>query len=82
MVVPEDLARAVLVPSPSCGLAGAGAENPVTPGELGIFMDQAAEPIPAQNPDICARSGRFFCGYSGIQAASDRLSYRAGYCAD
>jgi hypothetical protein len=31
------------------------AENPVTLGDLGIFMDQAAEPVPAQNPDVSAR---------------------------
>jgi hypothetical protein len=34
-----------------------GAENRVTLCDPGIFMDQAAEPVPAQNPDVCARSG-------------------------
>ena len=33
-----------------------GADNLVTSCDLGIFMDQAAEPVPAQNPDICAWS--------------------------
>ena len=33
-----------------------GAENPVTLCDLGIFADQAAEPVPAQNPDGCARA--------------------------
>ncbi len=33
-------------------------KTPVTLCDLGIFMDQAAEPVPAQNPDACAQSGR------------------------
>jgi hypothetical protein len=35
-----------------------GAESPVTSCDLGIFMDQAAEPVPAQDPDIRAHSGQ------------------------
>jgi hypothetical protein len=35
-----------------------GAENSVTSCDLRIFVDQATEPIAAQNPDICAQSGR------------------------
>jgi hypothetical protein len=35
-----------------------GAEYPVTLCDLGIFVDQAAEPVPAQDPDIRVRSGR------------------------
>lgn len=34
-----------------------GAENRVALCSLGIFMDQAAKPVPAQNPGVCARSG-------------------------
>jgi hypothetical protein len=34
-----------------------GAENPVTLCHLGILADQAAEPLPAEKPDVCARSG-------------------------
>jgi len=34
-----------------------GAEYPVTLCDLGILMDQAAEPVSAENPDIRARSG-------------------------
>ena len=29
-----------------------GAENAVTSCDLGVFVDQAAEPVPPQNPDI------------------------------
>jgi hypothetical protein len=36
-------------------LAPVGAENTVTLCDLGIFMDQAAEPVPAQN----AHTGHF-----------------------
>jgi hypothetical protein len=35
-----------------------GAENGVTSCDLRIFMDQATEPITAQNPDVGIRSGR------------------------
>jgi hypothetical protein len=31
-----------------------GAENPVTLCDLGILADQAAEPVPPYNPDVCA----------------------------
>jgi len=34
-----------------------GAEYPVTVCELGIFADQAAEPVSPQNPNVGARSG-------------------------
>ena len=33
-------------------------EYPVTLCDLGIFADQAAEPVPTQDPDIRADSGR------------------------
>jgi hypothetical protein len=33
-----------------------GAGNRVALCDLGIFMDQAAEAVPAQNPDVCAQS--------------------------
>jgi len=35
-----------------------GAEYPVALCDLGIFVDQAAEPVPSQDPDIPAHSGR------------------------
>src|SRR5260370_18501281 len=35
-----------------------GAEYPVTLCDLVIFVDQAAEPVPPQDPDIRVRSGR------------------------
>jgi hypothetical protein len=35
-----------------------GAENPVTLCDLGVFMDQAAEPVSPQHPDI-----RAYCGW-------------------
>jgi hypothetical protein len=35
-----------------------GAEYSVTLCDLGIFVDQAAEPVPPQDPDIRVRSGR------------------------
>ena len=35
-----------------------GAGNPVTLRDLGVFVDQAAEPVPSQDPDIRARDGR------------------------
>ena len=35
-----------------------GYRKPVTLCDLGIFTDQAAEPVPAPNPDVGARSGR------------------------
>jgi hypothetical protein len=34
-----------------------GAKYPVNLCDLGILADQAAEPVPAENPDIRARSG-------------------------
>ena len=78
MVVPEGLALAVLVPSPSCGLAGVGAEYRVTLGDLEIFMDQAAEPIPTQNPDFVLGAGG--CGLSAggacCRAAAQVPSHR------
>jgi len=33
-----------------------GAENAVTLRDLGIFVDQAAEPVPTQDPDILTHS--------------------------
>jgi hypothetical protein len=44
-----------------CGIdigKACGAENPVTLCDLGILADQAAEPLPAQNPDVRGPSGR------------------------
>jgi hypothetical protein len=35
-----------------------GAEYPVTLCDLDIFADQAAEPVPSQDPDIMAYEGR------------------------
>ena len=35
-----------------------GAEYPVTLCDLGIFADQAAEPVPPQDPDIRVHNGR------------------------
>jgi hypothetical protein len=32
-----------------------GAGNPVTLCDLGIFVDQAAKPVPAQNSGVCAQ---------------------------
>jgi hypothetical protein len=32
-----------------------GAENPVTLGDLGMLADQTAEPVPADDPDVCAQ---------------------------
>ena len=34
-----------------------GAENGVTSCDLRIFMDRAAEPVAAENPDVCPESG-------------------------
>jgi hypothetical protein len=34
------------------------AEYVVTSCDLGVFVDQAAEPVPPQNPDTCAWGGR------------------------
>src|SRR5271166_3804945 len=41
---------------PAAGMGGApvGAENSVTSRDLGVFMDQAAEPVSPQYPDIRA----------------------------
>ena len=33
-----------------------GAENPVTLCDVGTLADQAAEPVPPENPDVCAWS--------------------------
>ena len=35
-----------------------GAGNPVTLCDLGIFTDEAAEPVPTQNPDARAQIRR------------------------
>ena len=35
-----------------------GAEYCVTSCDLGVFVDQAAEPVPPQNPDTCLYRGR------------------------
>ena len=35
-----------------------GAGNHVTSCDLGIFMDQAAEPVPTQNTHMCWFAGR------------------------
>ena len=35
-----------------------GAEYYVTSCDLGVFVDQAAEPVPPQNPDTCLYCGR------------------------
>jgi hypothetical protein len=35
-----------------------GAEYSVTLCDLGVFVDQAAEPVPPQNSDTCACCGR------------------------
>ena len=35
-----------------------GAEYPVTLCDLGVFADQAAEPVPTQDPDIRVHKGR------------------------
>jgi Helix-turn-helix of DDE superfamily endonuclease len=35
-----------------------GAGNPVTSRDLGVFVDQTAEPVPSQDPDIRAQGGR------------------------
>jgi hypothetical protein len=35
-----------------------GAEYRVTSRDLGVFVDQAAEPVPPQDPDIRAQDGR------------------------
>ena len=44
-----------------------GADNAVTSRDLGIFTNQAAEPVPAQNPNICSRSGRIRApGWRGL----------------
>jgi hypothetical protein len=43
---------------PGADAAPVGAEYPVTSRDLGIFVDQAAEPVPTQDPGIQARSGR------------------------
>jgi hypothetical protein len=40
-----------------------GAEYPVALCDLGVFVDQAAEPVPRQNPDIRACSGRTLAPY-------------------
>jgi len=32
-----------------------GAENPVSLCDLGILVNQSAEPIPAENPGVCAQ---------------------------
>ena len=34
-----------------------GAEYCVTSCDLGIFVDQATEPVPLQNPDACSCCG-------------------------
>jgi hypothetical protein len=41
-----------------------GAGNPVTLCDLGIFVDQAAKPVPAQNSGVCAQ-GRYIRTSSG-----------------
>jgi hypothetical protein len=35
-----------------------GAGNPVTSRDLGVFVDQTAEPVPAEDRDIRAQGGR------------------------
>jgi hypothetical protein len=47
----RDLLKRVRQPAP------VGAGNPVTICDLGIFADQAAEPVPAANPDVCPQIG-------------------------
>lgn len=42
---------------PSCRPRPVGADNPVTSCGLGILVDQAAEPVSAQNQDVGLRSG-------------------------
>jgi hypothetical protein len=55
-----------------CGARGqvVGAENAVTICDLGIFADQTAEPVPPQDPDIRAHSGRTLT--SGGRALAER----------
>jgi hypothetical protein len=53
-----------------------GAENYVTLCDLGILVDQTAQPVPAQNPDTCAfgeqirarPAGGLWCGVGAVDA--------------
>jgi hypothetical protein len=47
-----------------------GAEYSVALCDLGIFVDQAAEPVPPQDPDILAHSGRRLARWAGLGTAS------------
>ena len=47
-----------------------GAENSVTLCDLGIFVDQTPEPVPPQDPNIGAQSGRMLA--SGGRAPAER----------
>jgi hypothetical protein len=48
-----------------------GAENPVTSCDLRIFMDEAAEPVPTHNTDVCAEGRRMPTPAGGLWC-SDR----------
>ncbi len=54
----EAVSLADAVRSMSVRPPGVGAENPVTLCDLGVLADQAAEPVPPQDPDIGVYSGR------------------------
>ena len=42
------------------------AEYCVTSCDLGVFVDQAAEPVPSQDPDIRAQDGRVLAPAGGF----------------
>jgi hypothetical protein len=48
-----------------------GAGNPDTSRDLGVFVDQAAEPVPSQDPDIRAQGGGRILA-SGGRALAER----------
>ena len=50
-----------------------GAEYPVTLCDLGIFVEQAAGPVPVQDPDIPIHSGRMLM--PRVSAASPAASH-------
>ena len=62
-----------------------GAENCVTSCDLGIFADQAAEPVPAQYPDAGARSrwihapssGAFSTGTADVESLAHNVNLRS-----
>jgi hypothetical protein len=64
------------------GLGGVGAEYCVTSCDLGVFVDQAAEPVLPQNPGTCACCGRILAsgGWVLVQRPVPMLLWGSSQC--